>query len=145
MDPEEWFFRGIFAQKRKKFRLKQFFHIFISINKILMLSRLPETQRILLHRPLRIRKVGRVWCGGARETHGATCHNGVTPSKTKEFLKFPCFLDLNGSGSKMLISLYLLRLTKYRYTNSFCVFWLILNMNFIDAAGLCKKKNKIWL
>ena len=31
------------------------------------------------------------WCGGARETHWATCHNRVSPSKTKEFLKSPCF------------------------------------------------------
>ena len=47
--------------------------------------------------PLRFRKAGRVWCGDARETHGARCHNGVTPSKTKEFLKSPClFLNLNG-------------------------------------------------
>ena len=41
--------------------------------------------------PLRFGKVGRVWCGGARETHWATCCNEVTPSKTKEFLKSPCF------------------------------------------------------
>ena len=39
--------------------------------------------------PLRFRKAGRVWCGGARDTHSATCHDGVTPSKTKKFLKFP--------------------------------------------------------
>ena len=32
-----------------------------------------------------------MWCGGARETHWATCHDKVTPSKTKEFLKSPCF------------------------------------------------------
>ena len=42
--------------------------------------------------PLRFRKAGRVWCGGAREPHWATCHNGVTPSKTKEVLKYSCFL-----------------------------------------------------
>ena len=46
--------------------------------------------------PLRFRKTGRVWCGGARETHWATCHKGVTPSKTKEFFKSPAFLDPNG-------------------------------------------------
>ena len=40
---------------------------------------------------LRFRKAGRVWCGGARETHWATCHNEVTPSETKELLKSPCF------------------------------------------------------
>ena len=34
-----------------------------------------------------------------RETHLAICHNGVTPSKTKEFLKSPFFLDPNGSKS----------------------------------------------
>ena len=32
-----------------------------------------------------------VWCGGALETHWATCLNKVTPRKTKEFLKFSCF------------------------------------------------------
>ena len=43
--------------------------------------------------PLNIKKKkGRVWWGGARETHWATCHKGVTPSKTKEFLESPCFL-----------------------------------------------------
>ena len=36
--------------------------------------------------PLKFRKAGRVWCGGARETQLATCQNRVTPSKTKEFL-----------------------------------------------------------
>ena len=42
--------------------------------------------------PLGFRKAGRV--GGAQETHLATYHYGVTPSKTREFL--PAFLDLNG-------------------------------------------------
>ena len=41
--------------------------------------------------PLRFRKAGRVWGGGARETHCATCHDGLSPSKSKEFLKSPCF------------------------------------------------------
>ena len=41
--------------------------------------------------PLRFRKAGRVWCAGAQETHRATCHHGVTPSKTMEFLKSPRF------------------------------------------------------
>ena len=41
-----------------------------------------------------LEKQGKVWYGGARETHWAECHNGVTPNKTKEFLKSPCFLDL---------------------------------------------------
>ena len=41
--------------------------------------------------PLRLKKAGMVLCGGARETHCATYNNGVTPSKTKEFLKSPCF------------------------------------------------------
>ena len=45
----------------------------------------------LLILPLRFRKAETVWCGGARETHWATCHNLVTPSKTKESLKSPCF------------------------------------------------------
>ena len=29
--------------------------------------------------PLRFSKAGREFCGGALETHWATCHNGVTP------------------------------------------------------------------
>ena len=37
--------------------------------------------------PLRFRKAGRVWCDGAREK----CHNGLTVSKSKKCLKFPCF------------------------------------------------------
>ena len=44
--------------------------------------------------PLRFRKAGRVLCGGARETHWATCHNEVTPSKSKEFLKSPFFFTI---------------------------------------------------
>ena len=47
--------------------------------------------------PLRLRKAGMVWCGGTWETHLATCHHWVTPSKTKEFLKSPRFLDLTGT------------------------------------------------
>ena len=46
----------------------------------------------LVNLPLRFRKARRVWCGGAREIHWATCHNRVTPSYTKEFLKSPRFL-----------------------------------------------------
>ena len=42
--------------------------------------------------PLRFRKAGRVWFGGARKTHWATRHYRETPSKTKEFLKSSCFL-----------------------------------------------------
>ena len=42
--------------------------------------------------PLWFRKAGRLWCGGARETHLAASHNSLTPSKTKKFLKSPCFL-----------------------------------------------------
>ena len=41
--------------------------------------------------PLRFRKAGRVWCGGARESHWATGHNRVTVSKTKQCFKSPCF------------------------------------------------------
>ena len=37
-------------------------------------------------------------CGGARETHWATCHYLATPSKTKEFHKSSCFLYLNSSS-----------------------------------------------
>ena len=46
--------------------------------------------------PLSFKKAGRVWCGGAPETHWATCHNAVSSNKTKKFLKSPVFLDLNG-------------------------------------------------
>ena len=41
--------------------------------------------------PLRFRKAGSAWCGGARETRWVTRHNMVTSNKTKEFLEFPCF------------------------------------------------------
>ena len=41
--------------------------------------------------PVRFRIAGRLWCGGARATHWGTCQNRVTASKTKEFLKSPCF------------------------------------------------------
>ena len=44
---------------------------------------------------LKFSKAGRVSCGGARETHWATCHNGVTPSKTKEFFKSSCFFEIS--------------------------------------------------
>ena len=47
--------------------------------------------KTMLFWPLGLRKAGRVWCDGTRETHWATCHDRVTPSKTKEFLKSPCF------------------------------------------------------
>ena len=57
-------------------------------------------KRIYLYKsqklPFRLRKAGRMWCGGARGTHRATCHNEMTPRKSKEFLKSPCFSDLNG-------------------------------------------------
>ena len=52
---------------------------------------------------VRFRKVGRMWCGGARRTYWATRHNGVTLIKTKEFLKSPCFLDLNGRRRKGIL------------------------------------------
>lgn len=42
---------------------------------------------------LRFRKAGTEWCGGAGETHWATCHNN----------KSPCFLDLN-DRSKFLLA-----------------------------------------
>ena len=47
--------------------------------------------KILTSLPLRFRKAERVWCGGAPEPHWSTRYNGVTPRKTKEFLKSPCF------------------------------------------------------
>ena len=47
-----------------------------------------KLQKIL---PIIVRKAGRVWCLGARETHWAMCHNEVTVSKTKQCLKSPCF------------------------------------------------------
>ena len=39
----------------------------------------------------RFRKAEMVWCGGARETHCAACHNGVSPCKTNEIFKSPRF------------------------------------------------------
>ena len=48
-------------------------------------SRSSQVENIGL--PLRFRKAGRAWYGGARETHWATSHNRVTPSNTKEFSK----------------------------------------------------------
>ena len=36
-------------------------------------------------------KAGRVWCGGARETHWTTCHNGVTSIKRKETLQITSY------------------------------------------------------
>ena len=50
----------------------------------------------LFYVPFRFRKAGKVWSGGARETHWATSHNGVTSSKTEEFFQSLCFLDPNG-------------------------------------------------
>ena len=44
-----------------------------------------------LYFPLGPRKAGSGGCGGAQETHGATCHNVVTASKTKQSFKSPCF------------------------------------------------------
>ena len=41
---------------------------------------------------VKIYKSRKGWSGGARETHWATCHNEVTPSKTQEFLDSSCFL-----------------------------------------------------
>ena len=50
-------------------------------------STMPTPDLIIkFYLPLRLRKAG-----GTRETHWATCHNEVTRSKTKEFLKSPCF------------------------------------------------------
>ena len=42
--------------------------------------------------PLRFRKAGMVWCGGAREIQLTTSDKGVTPGKPKEFLKSLDFL-----------------------------------------------------
>ena len=50
-----------------------------------------------LNIPVRFKKAGRVWCGGARKTHCATCHTEVTRSKTKDFLESPRFWSLDGS------------------------------------------------
>ena len=64
-----------------------------------MIKKATDTHNIIpmkFYLPLRLRKAGRVWCGGAGETHWVTCHNGVTPSKTKKFLKSHCFFRFNG-------------------------------------------------
>ena len=63
--------------------------------KMIIIWRLTKSYTIFYVIPLRFRKAGRVWCGGTRETHWATCHNEVTPRKTKEYLKSNRFLDLN--------------------------------------------------
>ena len=47
-------------------------------------DKLKKGSKCWLNLPSRFWKAGRVWCGDARETHWATCHNEVTPSKTKE-------------------------------------------------------------
>ena len=44
----------------------------------------------------RLRKAGRLVCGGARKTHWATCHNEELLVKLRSFLNLPAFLDLNG-------------------------------------------------
>ena len=41
--------------------------------------------------PSRFMKAGKVWCGGALETHWATCQYGVIVSKTKQSFKSSCF------------------------------------------------------
>ena len=41
--------------------------------------------------PLRLRKAGRVWCGGARDTHWVTFQNWLTVTKTKQSLRSSCF------------------------------------------------------
>ena len=66
---------------KRKFWLKNVIFLFDCLNKVFKDLTLP----------LGFRKAGMVWCGGARETHWATCNNEVTPRKTKEFLKSPCF------------------------------------------------------
>ena len=73
--------------------LSGFFGVYIDLNFLTLKNGEKETvhQKIYKNIPLRLRKAGRVWCGGARETHCATCNNRVTPSKTKEFLRSPCF------------------------------------------------------
>ena len=43
--------------------------------------------------PLRFRKAGRMWCGGARETHWATCFSPAN---------FPAFFDLHDTIYDML-------------------------------------------
>ena len=45
----------------------------------------------------RFRKAGRVWCGGARETHWATWHNGVTVRKKWTHSNLHAFQDLDDS------------------------------------------------
>ena len=43
------------------------------------------------------RKAGRVWCGGAQETHWATCHNGVTVRNKWAHANLHAFQDLDGT------------------------------------------------
>ena len=73
----------------KKTKTKKKYHEIEALNAF-------KTRNDLIYLPLRFRKARKVWCGGARETHWASCHNGVTPSKTEGFIKSPWLLDLNG-------------------------------------------------
>ena len=50
--------------------------------------------------PLKFIKAGRVWSGGARETHWARSHNWVTVSKTKQSLRSPCFSRIPSNSDK---------------------------------------------
>ena len=65
--------------------------------------------------PLRFRKVGRVWCDGAREAHWATYDNWMTPSKTEEVLKSPAFINLNDRSVWLIaINLNLMYILNFR-------------------------------
>ena len=96
----------------------------------------------LYNLPLRFRKAGRVSCVGAREINWATCHNRVTPSKATEFLKSPCFLDLN------VIIILRLTLNSDEYSGgwqfSCCIFSLTHIISFIWIAELCEGQHIIF-
>ena len=49
-----------------------------------------------LQLPLKLRKAGRVWCGGARETREPRVTIALLLSKWSNLSNLPAFLDLNG-------------------------------------------------
>ena len=69
--------------------------------------------------PLRFRKAGKVWSGGAWETHWATCQMEWLLAKPRSFSNLPAFLDLNGSFN-------------LPYFDSFLKFWPRVTLRKLD-------------
>ena len=104
--------------------------------------------------PLRFKKAGRVWCCGARETHWATCHNGVTPIHTKDVPKSPRFF--RSSWYLIMIFIYIFLYapiyfnsyyTKKKASNlifpisKFC-FWIFFGFKFQRFSIFCEMSLK---